>query len=187
MTTLVPTQVADVQASQRAVNRTTVADSRWYAAQVRSRHEKVVQRALEQRKIQYFLPVYRSVRQWKDRRKEIERVLFPGYIFVHFDLREKMRVLKIPGVLQFVGRGSQPVEVPEREIEPFQLGLCQGIQVLPHPFLQTGRRVRVRGGPLAGIEGIMLRRKDRVRLVISVEMIMQSAVVEVDETDVVPT
>jgi transcription antitermination factor NusG len=155
-------------------------------AHVRSRHEKVVRQGLEQRGIEHLLPVYRSMRQWKDRRKQIEAALFPGYVFVHFALSRRAEVLKIPGVIQFVSCAAQPVSIPQHEIAPLQQGSRFGTNILPHPFLCAGQRVRVRSGPLAGVEGFILRRKDRVRLVISIAMIMRSASLEVDESDVAP-
>jgi transcription antitermination factor NusG len=160
--------------------------ARWYVAHVRSRHEKHVKRQLEERQINHFLPLYCSVRRWKDRRKELEMVLFPGYIFVHLDLRDRLRVLRIPGLVRFVGCNIQPAALPDGEIEALRRGFVQGINAQPHPFLRAGRRVRVRYGPLAGAEGILLRRKDRIRVVISIDLIMRSIVVELDEADISP-
>jgi transcription antitermination factor NusG len=160
--------------------------ARWYVAHVRSRHEKHVARQLEERQIDHFLPLYCSIRRWKDRRKELEMVLFPGYIFVHLDLREWMPVLRIPGFVRLVGCNTQPVALPNGEIEALRHGFRQGINVQPHPFLKIGRRVRVRYGPLAGTEGILLRRKDRIRVVISIDLIMRSVAVELDEADISP-
>jgi transcription termination/antitermination protein NusG len=157
---------------------------RWYAAYVYSRHEKQVLLQLQERGIDCLLPVYRSLRRWKDRRKELEFVLFPGYVFVHLDLKERLRVLQLPSVVRFVSFNGQPAPLPEGEIERISNGLASGIPTEPHPCLKVGRRVRIRSGPLAGAEGILIRRKDKFRVVLSIDLIMRSVAVEVDEADV---
>lgn len=141
---------------------------------------------LQMRGLTSFLPVYRSVRRWKDRRKELDLVLFPGYVFVSLDLRNRMRVLEAPGVLRFVTFQGHPAPVKDSEIESLTAGLARGSKAEPHPYLQRGKRVRVVRGALAGTEGIMVRRKERFRLVLSIDLIMRSMMVEVDEADVQP-
>jgi transcription antitermination factor NusG len=157
---------------------------RWYAAYVCSRHEKQVVSQLQERRISCFLPVYRSLRRWKDRRKELELVLFPGYVFVHLDLRDRLRVLQLPSVVRFVSFNGHPAPLPDTEIEILSKGLASGIRAEPHPYLKIGNRVRVRSGPLAGAEGILVRRKDKFRVVLSIDLIMRSVAVEVDEADI---
>jgi len=159
---------------------------RWYAAHVYSRHEMQVVTQLQERKVDCFLPVYRSVRRWKDRRKELDLVLFPGYVFVHLDIRDRLRVLQLPSVVRFVSFGGHPAPLPDGEIETLSHGLGSGIRAEPHPYLKAGHRVRVKYGPLAGAQGILIRRKDKCRLVLSVDLIMRSVAVEVDEADVEP-
>jgi transcription antitermination factor NusG len=139
-----------------------------------------------ERRIRGFLPVYRSMRRWKDRRKEIEMALFPSYLFVHLALQDRVRVLEIPGVVSIVSAGGKPTPLADHEIEPFLRGVEGCVKMEPHPFLQVGRRVRVRGGPMAGLEGILLRRKDGLRLIVSVEILMRAVAVEIDEADVEP-
>jgi transcription antitermination factor NusG len=141
---------------------------------------------LQERRISCFLPVYRSLRRWKDRRKELELVLFPGYVFVHLDLRDRLRVLQLPGVVRFVSFNGHPAPLPDAEIEILSKGLASGIRAEPHPYLKVGNRVRVRSGPLAGAEGILARRKDKFRVVLSIDLIMRSVAVEVDEADIEP-
>jgi transcription antitermination factor NusG len=158
----------------------------WYAVAVGSRHEKMVTLHLKMRGLTFFLPVYRSVRRWKDRRKELDLVLYPGYVFVNLDLRHRMRVLEAPGVLRFVTFQGHPAPVKDSEIESLTVGLARGSKAEPHPYLQRGKRVRVVRGALAGTEGIMVRRKERFRLVLSIDLIMRSMMVEVDEADVQP-
>jgi transcription antitermination factor NusG len=160
--------------------------SHWYAAHVCSRHEKQVARQLEERRVSCFLPVYRSVRRWKDRRKELDLVLFPGYVFVHLDLKDRLRVLQVPSVVRFVSFNGHPAPLPDSEIEALNSGLAGGVRAEPHPYLKVGRRVRVKYGPLAGAQGILVRRKDKFRVVLSIDLIMRSVAVEVDEADVEP-
>lgn len=161
----------------------------WYAITVCPRHEKKVIGHLESRAVRCFVPMYRSVRQWKDRRKELDLVLFPGYAFVQLDLQERqerLAVLTVPGVTGFITFHGDPVPVNQGEIKSINSTLASGIAVSPHPYLQKGRRVRVVRGALAGIEGILLRRKEQFRLVLSVDLIMRSMAVEVDESEVEP-
>ena len=123
--------------------------SRWYAAYTCPRHEKYVARQLDERCIDTFLPLYRSLRRWKDRRTQIELPLFPGYVFVHFDLQQRLRILELPGVVRLVSFNGQPATLPEYEIETLRKGLDLQIYAEPHPYLHVGRRVRVLHGPMA--------------------------------------
>ncbi len=160
--------------------------AQWYAVSVCPRHEKVVSKYLDRRGLSCFLPLYRSVRRWKDRQKELEMVLFPGYLFVNLDLRDRLQVLESPSVVRFVSFQGRPAPVEEDEIRVLSMGLAAGVRAEPHPYLREGKRVRVVRGPLAGMEGIMKRRKDRFRLVLSINLIMRSVMLEVDESDVEP-
>jgi transcription antitermination factor NusG len=161
-------------------------DGNWFALYTCPRHEKRVTEQIKQRRIACFLPLYRSVRRWKDRRKELELALFPGYVFVQVALQDRLRVLQLPGVVRFVSFNGHPAPLPDAEIESLRKGLEGCVRMAPHPFLRVGRRVRVNNGPLAGLEGILCRRKEGLRLVVSIEMLMRSVAVEVDETDVEP-
>jgi transcription antitermination factor NusG len=156
----------------------------WYATYTHARHEKKVAMQLEERGIEHFLPVYRSVRRWKDRRKELDLVLFPGYIFVRMTARERLRVLQLPGVVRFVSFNGQPAPMPGPEIEALRNALNQGVRAENHPYLTVGRRVKVMYGPLSGAQGILLRTKNNCRVVISIDAIMRSVALEVDEGDV---
>lgn len=162
-----------------------VAGLNWYALYTCPRHERCVARQIEERSISCFLPVYRSLRRWKDRRKELELALFPGYVFVRFALKDRLRVLQLPSVVRLVSFNGQPAVLPDAEIEGLRQRLSRG-RVEPHPYLSVGRRVRVCAGPMQGLEGIVVRRKDRCRVVFSLDLIMRSVAVEVDETDVEP-
>lgn len=158
----------------------------WYAAYTSANHEKRVAELLGVRQVEHFLPLYSSIRTWKDRRVELEMPLFPGYVFVRMALRERLRVLQIPGVAKLVGFGGMPTALPAGEIEMLRTSLEGGIHAMPHPFLTVGRRVRVSNGPLAGLQGILVRRKKRARFVVSVDLIQRSVAVEIDEADLAP-
>jgi transcription antitermination factor NusG len=161
-------------------------ESRWYAAHTRANHEKRLAEQLAERSVEHFLPLYECVRRWKDRRVTLQLPLFPGYILVRIALREKMRVLQIPGVARLVGFNGSPVPLPDAEIDALREKLNRRVRAEPHPYLQAGRRVRVKTGPLEGFEGILVRRKHKYRIVVSISLIMRSIAVEVDLADVEP-
>jgi transcription antitermination factor NusG len=158
----------------------------WYALYTCPRHEKRVVQQIERHRISCFLPLYRSVRRWKDRRKELELALFPGYVFVRIALQDRLRVLQLASVVRFVSFSGRPLPLPQGEMEALMNGLRSGVRAEPHPYLTVGRRVRVKHGPLAGSQGILVRRKDKFRVVLSLDLIMRSVAVEVDEADVEP-
>lgn len=155
----------------------------WYALYTFPRHERRVAEQVEQRRFASFLPVYRSIRKWKDRRKELELALFPSYVFVRMDLGDRLQVLQLPGVVRLVNFNGQPAVIPEEEIEVLRIRLSGAQNIQPHPYLNRGRRVRVRSGPMQGLEGIVVRRKDRCRIVFSVELLQRSVAMELDESD----
>jgi transcription antitermination factor NusG len=155
----------------------------WYAAYTRSRHEMFVSRQMQERLFENFLPTYHSIRRWKDREKELDLPLFPGYVFVRIAGPDRTRVLQIPGVVRFVGFQMGPVPLANDEIEALRNGIMNGIRAEPHPFLRVGQRVRVKHGPLAGTQGILLRKKGQFKLVISLDLIMRAVVVEVQAAD----
>ncbi len=155
----------------------------WYALQTRSRHEKVVQQQLEQKAIESFLPLYRSMRRWKDRRKELALPLFPGYVFVRLELTERREAVKTHGVARIVSFGGTPASLPEKEIEAIRHFLEQKVRLDPHPYLRVGQRARIRSGPFQGLEGILLRKKSSLRFVISLDLILRSVAVEIDAED----
>jgi transcription antitermination factor NusG len=160
------------------------ATPQWFAVCTRSNHEKCAATHLEQRSIEHFLPTYESVRKWKDRRKRLQLPLFPGYIFVRIPLQERLRVLVTPGVVRLVGFDNRPAALPDGEIEALRSVLVHGVHSEPHPYLSVGRKVRITRGALAGMEGVLMRKKGRVRLVLSIDLIRQSAMIEVDSADV---
>jgi transcription antitermination factor NusG len=126
------------------------------------------------------------MRRWKDRRIQLELALFPGYVFVHIALRDRLQVLQLPGVVQLVSFGGKPAALPDAEVEALRNGLARNLCAEPHPYLTVGRRVRVRAGSVAGLEGILLRRKQKFRVVLSIQLIQRSVAIEVDEADIEP-
>lgn len=161
-------------------------DAQWYALYTCSRHEKQVARNLEGQHVEHFLPLYDTVRRWKDRRMRVQLPLFPGYIFVRILLRDRLQVLKVPGAVSLVGANGHATPLPEEDVEMVRRGLAGGVGLEPHPYLKIGRRVRIRQGALAGAEGILVRKKGAMRVVISLELIRQAMSVEVDAPDVEP-
>ena len=161
-------------------------EPRWYVAYTSANHEKSVAEQLGVREVEHFLPLYASVRRWKDRRVTLQMPLFPGYVFVRFALRNRFQLLQIPGVVHLVSFGGHPAPLQEEDIRAIQNCLSHRNHVEPHPYLQTGRRARVKSGPLQGLEGIVLRRKNRTRFILSFDLIMRSVAVEIEETDLAP-
>src|SRR6267143_3100583 len=161
-------------------------ESLWFAAYTSANHEKRVAEQLGVRSVEHFLPVYESVRRWKDRRMRLQLPLFPGYVFVRMALMDRLRVLQVPSVVRLVGFNGHLSVLPDTEIEGLKNGLAGGVRAEPHPFLTTGRRVRIKTGPFEGREGILLRRKGNLRVVLSIELIMRSIVIDVDIADVEP-
>jgi transcription antitermination factor NusG len=155
---------------------------RWYAVYTCANHERRVAGQLRERGVENFLPQYESVREWKDRRVRLQMPLFPGYVFVHLALQDRLRVLQVPRVAWLVSFAGRPVAMPEEEFARIRGFLNQGLCAEPHSYLKAGRRVRVRSGPLEGMEGIVVRRRNGRRLVISLELIQRAMAVEVEES-----
>lgn len=153
---------------------------RWYAVYTRSRHEQVVKNQLDWKGIENFLPVYTHISQWRDRKKEVKAPLFPGYLFVRIPSLERLDVLKTHGAVYLVGDGQSPLSVPEESILNIQRFVDEGLKYDPHPYLRIGQRVRIANGPLSGIEGILVRKKNQRLLVVSVDLIQRSVSVEIE-------
>jgi transcription antitermination factor NusG len=161
-------------------------DEPWWAIYTRHQHEKVVAEMLSTKGFEVFLPLYASLRRWKDRSKRISLPLFPCYVFVRGSLERRLQVMTTPGIYMILSRGGQVALIPEDEIKAVRRAVDGALAVEPHPFLKCGERVRVVRGPLEGVEGILVRKKSLFRLVLSVEMLAQSAAVEIDVSDVEP-
>ena len=166
------------------------ADSRqephWYAIQTRSRHEKMVRDQLAAKSIKQLLPLWRKRSIWKDRVKYVEVPLFSGYLFGYFALLEKVTVLETFGVARIVGVNGTAVPVPDEQITAVRTMVEHRLPYDPHPYLVEGMRVRIKCGPLIGAEGILIEKRQRHRLVISVELIQQAVAVDVESADVEP-
>lgn len=158
----------------------------WYAVYTCANHEKRVADQLRQRCVEHFLPMYECDRRWKDRRVKLQTALFPGYVFVRVSLRDRLRVLQTPGVVHLVGFGGHPVPLPQEDIQAIQDCLSHGLQVEPHPYLRVGRRVQVKSGPFQGLEGIIVRRKNRSRFVLSFDLLQRAVAVELNAMDLQP-
>lgn len=152
----------------------------WHALYTRHQHEKVVAQALEGKGFEVFLPQYRAIRKWKDRKKELSLPLFPNYVFIQGGLERMLQIVTTPGVHALVSWGGRPAEIPLREIEAIRRIVESSIPIEPHPFLKCGDLVRIKSGPLEGIEGILVRKTRGFRLILSVDMLSRSAAVEVD-------
>jgi transcription antitermination factor NusG len=158
----------------------------WCAVYTRHQHERAVGEMLQAKGFEVFLPLYESMRRWKDRRKLLSLPLFPCYVFLRGVLDRRLPVLTTPGVHMIISRGERIATIPEEEIEAIRRTLEGQFRVEPHPFLRCGERVRVVRGSLEGVEGVLTRKKNLYRLVLSVEMLAQSVAVEIDALDVVP-
>ncbi|MGA8220687.1 MAG: UpxY family transcription antiterminator [Candidatus Acidiferrales bacterium] len=170
----------------RLDSRREEAEPHWYAAYTCANHEKRVAEQMRERSVDHFLPQYRALRRWKDRRVALDLPLFPGYVFVRVALSERLRVLQVPSVVRLVSFGGRPVELPDEQMTRLLEGLSSKVLAGPHPYLTVGRRVRILRGALEGMEGILLRLRGSVRVVLSLELILRSISVEVDAGDIAP-
>jgi transcription antitermination factor NusG len=160
---------------------------KWFAVYTTPRHEKRIAEHLSQREIEFFLPLYRSKRKWKDGSNvQLELPLFPSYVFVHIPRSERVRVLEVPGILWMVsGNGREALPLPDADIHAMRTGLHLR-SAEPYPLPAVGERVRIRSGALANMEGVLIRRKNDYRVVITLDLIMQSIAVEVASDDIEP-
>jgi len=153
---------------------------RWNALHTRYQHERRVEAMLCAKGFETFLPVYDTFHKWKDRTKKLSEALFPGYLFVADANERRLQVMTTPGVCAIVSVAGTPATIPEHEIEAIRKCVSDAGKVEPHPYLHWGDVVRVQHGPLSGVEGILVRKKDSCRLVVSVEILGRAAAVEID-------
>jgi len=161
-------------------------DSAWCALYTRHQHEKTVSDMLSAKGFEVFLPCYESLRRWKDRSKVLSLPLFPCYVFVRGAITRRLQVLTTPGVHMILCNGDKVATIPEVEIDAIRKTVEGPYLVEPYPFLKCGERVRVIRGTLEGVEGVLVRKKNLFRLVLSVDMLAQSVAVEIDAADVEP-
>jgi transcription elongation factor/antiterminator RfaH len=152
----------------------------WYALQCWVRKEAMIVAQLQNQGFECLLPKYKSVREWSDRKKEVEQPLFPGYVFCRFEYSQRRPVIVTPGVLQVVGYGRKPMPVEDREIEAIQIAMASELPSQPWPYLTVGERVRIHTGKLGGLEGILINFKGNHRVVLSVSLLQRSVALEVD-------
>jgi len=158
----------------------------WYAIRVRSNYERTLAHYLRANDYQEYVPLYRDRRQWSDRVREIEAPLFVGYVFCRIDIQRIYTILSAPGVVNIVGYGTKPEPILEAEMDAIRRVSASGLRFGPHPFMHEGQRVRVRRGPLKGLEGMLLKVKQEDRLVVSLELLQRSISTEIDRLDVEP-
>jgi transcription antitermination factor NusG len=154
-------------------------DLNWYAVYTKARHEKRVAAQFGEKHVCAFLPLLRQIHKWSDRQSQVEVPMFSCYAFVRIAQtpEERLKVLRTPGVLGFVGNERQGAPIPDEQIESLQTALRHNIPCFPHAFLSAGRRVRIRGGSLDGVEGIVVRHGSDQRLVVSVELLHRSVAI----------
>lgn len=160
-----------MRASEVGVTLDVSACLGWWAVYTRHQHEKRVSQMLLAKGMEIFLPVCQSVRKWKDRSVQLELPLFPGYVFVRESLTNRLQIASTPGVHTIVSRGENFAVIPGEEIEALRRAAREDSGIEPHPFLCNGDPVRVIRGPLKGVRGFLVRRKNISRLVLSVEML----------------
>lgn len=158
--------------------------SLWYAVYTRHQHEKTVARLLIGKGIETFLPLYATVHRWKNGVKQLSLPLFPCYVFLRNPLDRWLPILTTPGIHTVVGFGGERAVIPRSEIEAIRRMVESPVKAEPHPFLKCGDRVRLKAGPLQGLEGMLFRKKNLWKLVVSVEMLQRSVAVEVNASDV---
>lgn len=152
----------------------------WFAVRVRSNYEKPVSAVLRSKGFEEFVPVYRSRREWSDRIKVLDLPLFPGYLFCRIDLDKRLPLLTTPGFLYLVGKGRTPEPVDDREILAIRSIVHSGLPALPWPALAVGQKVRLKRGPLRGIEGIVTKVADQHRIYVNAMLLQRSVSVQVD-------
>ena len=176
-----------VSSAPNAATPSTMEQARnWYALYTASNQEKRVEQHLRMKGVEVFLPLYTVTKRWKNRTtQKIELPLFTGYLFARIALNERVRVLEVPTVVSIVGSGRELLPLPDAEIDILRAGLRLR-QVDPYPYLRIGNRARIRSGPLAGLEGVVIRKDGHLRVVVSVESIMRSFAVHVYADELEP-
>jgi transcription antitermination factor NusG len=157
-------------------------ESNWYAIHTRPRNEKWIAGQLHEKRVLTFLPLLHQIRQWSDRRSKVKVPMFSCYVFVRISqaAEEWLKVLRTPGVLGFVGGERQGTPIPDEQIENLRIAIREKIPCAVHPFIRTGQRVRVRGGSLDGIKGILVRQGADQSLIVSVELLHRSVAMRVE-------
>jgi transcription antitermination factor NusG len=155
----------------------------WFAVFTLPKNEKAVVKHLGLRSVETFLPTYENVRVWKNRQRvNVVLPLFPSYLFVHINRWERVKVLQSPGVLHIIGNGREDVSLSDAEVEFLRSGL-NGRKIEPFGDFVVGERVRIKSGLMQGVEGVLVRKKAKLRFVLAINLIKQYAAVEIDADD----
>ncbi len=152
----------------------------WHAIYTRHQHEKIVAQILSYKGFDVFLPLYSTVHRWKDRDKQLSLPLFPCYVFLNGGMDRRLDIVTTPGMYSFVGTEHGATSIPTAEIDAIRRAVESSVGIEPHPFLKCGDKVRVKSGPLQGVEGFLVRKKNLYRLVLSVELLGQAVALDVD-------
>jgi transcription antitermination factor NusG len=151
----------------------------WFAVAVKPRFDKAVAQALVMKGYETLLPLYKKHHTYGARSRDSELPLFPGYVFCRFDVQVRLPILKTPGVIQVLGAGNTPIPLSDVEVNSLQTAMKARLSVEPYPFVSAGQRVRIHSGALAGVEGIVISRKQSLRLVLSVTLLRRSVLLEI--------
>jgi transcription antitermination factor NusG len=154
--------------------------AQWFALAVKPRFEKSVAQALAMKGYDAFLPVYKKQPRYGARSKDSELPLFPGYVCCRFDVQSRLPILTTPGVIQVLGAGSLPIPLSDAEVNSLRTAMRGQFPIEPYPFVDTGQRVRIKGGALSGVEGIVIGCKHSLRLVLSISLLQRSVLLEID-------
>lgn len=165
------------------INADLMISPHWYAVYTFPRHEKSVAEQLKLKSVESYLPLYEKLSRWKDRTCLLQLPLFPGYVFVHIPLSQRVAVLNLSGVVRIVGFNGRPAPLPDNEVESLRRYLSRR-KAEPCRYLSAGKRVRINAGPLQGLEGVILRRKGKMRVVVSIDSIQRSIALELEAADV---
>ncbi len=152
----------------------------WFALTVRPQHEKAVADSLAARSLESYVPLYRDRRRWTDRVKTVEIPVFSRYVFSRFSFNDRLKVLSTPGVVSVVSFGGKPAPLADDEVPTMKALVGSGLPVAPWDYLRAGQRVLIREGPMSGLEGIMLREKSALRIVVNIELLQRAIAVEID-------
>jgi len=151
---------------------------RWFALYTRARFERKVERELQEKGLESYLPLHTVIRQWSDRKKKMQAPLFSCYVFVRLPTKQRMRAVATDGVVRMVGFNGQPSPIPDAEIEAIRRILANDIPFEPMPYMPIGQKVEVMYGPFAGLRGRLMEYRGQRRLVVGIEQIKQCISVE---------
>jgi len=175
---------ADISSPDSSVSRDASFQKQfWYAVYTRTRHEKAVAEQCNQRGVVTFLPLYCVQHMWKQRIGRVLLPLFPSYVFVRIALKDRVKVLSVPGIVSIVSFNGRPAAVPDSQIEYLNRAISLG-KAQPHTYLHSGKRVRVTAGPLVGLEGIVVEIKNQVQVIVSFEWMCRSVAVSLDPAEI---